>query len=159
MTVGKAAALAGVTIRTLHHYEQVGLLVPSGRSAAGYRIYTDADCDRLARILYYRELGFSLDNIRTMLNDADPFAHLERQHRLLLDRLARVQRMVTALEREMEAHQMNYNLTPEEKLDVFGDFDPSAHEPCQPLHETGLAANQGRDGRSQHPDGRRNAGR
>lgn len=128
MTVGKVAALAGVTIRTLHHYEQIGLLVPSGRSAAGYRMYTDPDCDRLARILYYRELGFSLDEVRTMLDDHDPFAHLERQHQLLQDRLARVQRMVTALEREMEAYQMNYNLTPEEKLDVFGEFDPAAHE-------------------------------
>ena len=58
-TVGQVAALAGVTVRTLHHYGQIGLLTPSGRTGAGYRVYTGPDIDRLSRILYYRELGFS----------------------------------------------------------------------------------------------------
>ncbi|RZI79431.1 MAG: MerR family transcriptional regulator, partial [Microbacterium sp.] len=57
-TVGTLARLAGVTVRTLHHYGDVGLLVPRARSAAGYRLYDAADADRLTRILYYRDLGF-----------------------------------------------------------------------------------------------------
>ena len=122
------AALAGVTIRTLHHYEHRGLLVPSARSTAGYRLYAAVDIDRLARILYYRELGFTLDEIAALLDDPNPMAHLERQHRLLGDRLARLERMRAAVERDMEAHRMSYALTPEEKLEVFGTFDPDAHE-------------------------------
>ncbi len=59
-TVGELSALAGVTVRTLHHYDELGLLVPGGRSEAGYRLYSDADLGRLQDILGWRALGFSL---------------------------------------------------------------------------------------------------
>lgn len=121
-SVGKVAQLAGVTVRTLHHYGEIGLLEPRERTAAGYRRYSDADLDRLSRILFYRELGFSLDDIGTLLDDPsiDRVEHLRRQHRLLVERLERVQAMVAALEKEMEANMSGVNLTPEEKLEVFG---------------------------------------
>jgi len=130
LTVGEVSRLAGVTIRTLHHYEQVGLLAPSARTDAGYRLYATAELDRLARILYYRELGFPLGEIAAVLDDdlSNTWAHLVRQHRLLSERLDRVQGMVAALEREMEAHMGGYNLTPEEKLEVFGDVDPDQYD-------------------------------
>lgn len=129
-TVGQAARLGGVTVRALHHYEQIGLLVPSERSGSGYRLYRPADLDRLTRILYYRELGFALDDIATLLADAaDPAAleaHLDRQHLLLSERLARLQAMVAALEKEREATTMGFELSAEEKLEIFGaDYDPS----------------------------------
>lgn len=122
-SVGTVARLAGVTIRTLHHYGEIGLLVPSDRSPAGYRLYSDADLDRLGRILYYRELGFTLDAITALLDDAsiDPVSHLRRQHRLLTERLERVQAMVAAIERELEATMSGINLTPEDKLAIFGE--------------------------------------
>ena len=62
MTVGELAEVSGVTVRTLHHYDEIGLLVPSTRSEAGYRIYTDGEVDRLQAILTYRELGLGLDD-------------------------------------------------------------------------------------------------
>lgn len=128
--IGEVATLAGVTIRTLHHYEQIGLLVPGCRTEAGYRLYDDADIDRLSRVLYYRELGFPLDDIARLLDETSVprMAHLERQHALLKQRLQRVQAMVQAVEREMEAAMSGYNLTAEEKLEVFGDFDPDLYE-------------------------------
>ena len=55
LTVGQLAELAGVTVRTLHHYDTVGLLSPSARSGAGYRLYEHGDCERLQEILFYRE--------------------------------------------------------------------------------------------------------
>jgi len=117
------ARLAGVTIRTLHHYGEIGLLVPSDRSPAGYRLYSDADLDRLGRILYYRELGFTLDAIAALLDDVsiDPVSHLLRQHRMLTERLERVRAMVAAIERELEATMSGINLTPEDKLAIFGE--------------------------------------
>ena len=126
-SVGQAARLAGVTVRTLHHYGEIGLLVPAGRSHSGYRVYSDADLDRLARILYYRELDFSLDDIATILgNDSSVAEHLARQHKLLTERLARDQAMVAAIEREMEAMMTGNELTPAEKLEIFGaDYDSS----------------------------------
>lgn len=122
-SVGAVARLAGVTIRTLHHYGEIGLLVPSERSHAGYRLYSDADLDRLGRILYYRELGFALDAIAALLDDAamDPITHLRRQHALLVERLGRVQAMVVAIEKELEAAMSGINLTSEEKLAIFGE--------------------------------------
>ena len=127
--MGQVAALAGVTVRTLHHYDRIGLLSPSGRSAAGYRLYAPADLDRLHQVLLYRELGFSLEDVADLLSDdADPEAHLRRQHRLLRDRLDRTQAMVAAVEKEMEARAMGMSLTPEEKFEVFGEFDPDQYE-------------------------------
>ena len=123
MNVGEVAALAGVTVRTLHHYDRIGLLSPSERTAAGYRRYAPSDLDRLHRVLVYRALGFSLEEVATLLDDpdADPAAHLRRQHRLLRERLEHTQTMVAALEKEMEAQQMGISLTPEERFELFGD--------------------------------------
>ncbi|MEU8549693.1 MerR family transcriptional regulator [Streptomyces roseoverticillatus] len=128
-SVGQVAAFAGVTVRTLHHYDEIGLLSPGGRSHAGHRRYDDADLDRLQQILFYRELGFPLDEVAVLLDDpgADPVEHLRRQHDLLSERIEQLQRMATAVEHAMEAKKMGIKLTPEEKFEVFGDFDPDEH--------------------------------
>ncbi|MFE2287711.1 MerR family transcriptional regulator [Streptomyces sp. NPDC059443] len=128
-SVGQVATFAGVTVRTLHHYDEIGLLSPSGRSHAGHRRYDDADLDRLQRILFYRELGFPLDEVAVLLDDpeSDPREHLRRQHALLTDRIDRLQRMAKAVEHAMEAKKMGINLTPEEKFEVFGDKDPEQY--------------------------------
>ena len=129
-TVGELARLAGVTVRTLHHYDRIGLVRPSERTAAGYRSYDVRDLDRLQQVLVYRELGFPLEEVATLLDDpdADPAAHLRRQHRLLRDRLERTQAMVAAVEKEMEARQMGISLTPEERFEVFGEHDPAQYD-------------------------------
>jgi DNA-binding transcriptional MerR regulator len=119
-----------VTVRTLHHYDRIGLVRPSERTAAGYRSYDVRDLDRLQQVLVYRELGFPLEEVATLLDDpdADPAAHLRRQHRLLRDRLERTQAMVAAVEKEMEARQMGISLTPEERFEVFGEHDPAQYD-------------------------------
>lgn len=63
MTVGEVAALTGVTVRTLHHYDAIGLVSPAARSAAGYRLYTPDDVARLQEVVAYRRLGFGLEDI------------------------------------------------------------------------------------------------
>jgi DNA-binding transcriptional MerR regulator len=130
MHVGEVAGLAGVTVRTLHHYDRIGLLSPSGRTSAGYRRYSPADLDRLHQVLLYRELGFPLEEVATLLDDpsADPTEHLRRQHRLLRDRLERTSAMVAAVEKELEARAMGIALTPEERFEVFGEHDPAQYE-------------------------------
>jgi DNA-binding transcriptional MerR regulator len=122
--VGEVAALAGVTVRTLHHYDEIGLLSPGGRTSAGYRQYSEDDLDRLQRILLYRELGFPLETIVTMVDDpgVDADAHLKRQRELLVERLGQLGRMVAAVDRVLEARAMGNALTPEEKFEVFGGF-------------------------------------
>jgi DNA-binding transcriptional MerR regulator len=128
-SVGQVASLAGVTIRTLHHYDEIGLLSPGERSAAGYRIYEEPDLERLQQILFYRELGFTLEEIATIVDDprTDAVGHLRRQRRLLTERIERLQRMIAAIDYEMEAREMDIKLTPEERLEVFGNFNPESH--------------------------------
>jgi DNA-binding transcriptional MerR regulator len=122
-SVGQVAGFARTTVRTLHHYDEIKLLSPSGRTAAGYRRYDDADLDRLQQILFYRELGFSLEEIATILDDRDiaPSEHLRRQHALLTGRIERLQRMAAAVEEALEARTMGIKLTPEEKFEIFGE--------------------------------------
>jgi len=133
-TVGKVAELAGVTVRTLHHYEQIGLLQPGQRSRSGYRQYSGANLDRLRHILYYRELGFPLPDIATILDDpqASSLTHLRRHRQLLQHRLDRLAGMVAAIDKELEASTMGSELTPEEKLEIFGEgYDPSWEDEAQ----------------------------
>jgi MerR family transcriptional regulator, thiopeptide resistance regulator len=121
-TVGAVAKLAGVSVRLLHHYDRIGLLKPSGRSAAGYRIYSLADLKRLQQVLFYRELGFTLEDIARILADPgqDELAHLRQQHRLLREQISRRQGMLTAIEKELEAGKMGIALSPEEQFEIFG---------------------------------------
>ncbi|SBT52419.1 MerR family transcriptional regulator [Micromonospora auratinigra] len=127
-TVGQVARAAHVTVRTLHHYDEIGLLSPSGRTPAGYRRYDDADLERLQLIRAYRELGFPLEEIAEILDPGgDPLPHLRRQHDLLTGRIGKLREMVAAIELAMEARKLDIKLTPEERFEVFGDFDPDEH--------------------------------
>lgn len=133
-TVGQVAELTGVTIRTLHHYGQIGLLEPQERTGAGYRQYSDGDLQRLRHILFYRELGFPLDEIATILDDpaADTAAHLRRQRRLLTERIDHLEHMVAAVDKEMEALTMGVQLTPEEQFEIFGpNYSPDYETEAQ----------------------------
>ncbi|MEB8341004.1 MerR family transcriptional regulator [Streptomyces endophyticus] len=128
-SVGQVARFAAITVRTLHHYDEIGLLAPSERSAAGHRRYGEADLDRLQQVLFYRELGFPLDEIQALLDDpeSDPREHLRRQHELLSARIEKLQKMAEAVEHAMEAQKMGIQLTPEERFEVFGDKDPEEY--------------------------------
>lgn len=127
--MGEVAHFAGVTVRTLHHYDEIGLLSPGDRSSGGYRRYEEADLERLERVLFYRELGFPLEEIARILDGSgDTSSHLRWQHRLLTQRITRLQEMVALIEKEMEAKQMGISLTPEERFEVFGDFVPEDYE-------------------------------
>lgn len=85
LTVKEVCNRAGVSARTLHHYDEIGLLVPSERTEAGYRLYSSADLERLQQIMLLRELEFSLSDIRRVLDapDFDRKKALEQQIELL----------------------------------------------------------------------------
>lgn len=130
MTVGELAGLSGLTVRTLHHYDELGLVVPGARSSAGYRLYGDTEVERLQEVLFYRELGFGLDQIRAMLAEPGHDRHeaLVRQRRLLEAKAERMLELVDAIDRAIEAERIGMKLTKEEMLEVFGDFDPTEYE-------------------------------
>ena len=129
LPVGEVARLAGLTVRTLHHWDAVGLLVPSRRTPGGYRAYTPADLERLTRVLAYRELGFGLDEVAGLLDDPDVDAveHLRRQHELLVRRIERLQAVAALVHITLEARRMGIELDPGEIREVFGDDDPTRY--------------------------------
>lgn len=121
-TVGAVATLTGVSVRTLHHYDHIGLVVPSVRTPAGYRGYLDADIERLHMVLVYRAAGLALDDIRVLLDDAeaDVLAHLRRQHVLLCEQAEHLEQTIKAVEELMNAHRSGIQLTAEEQVEIFG---------------------------------------
>lgn len=87
LTVGRVAGLADVSVRTLHHDDEIGLVRRSERTAAGYRAYTAGDVERLREVIAYRRLGFGLREIADLVDDpdTDAVAHLRRLRGLLVD--------------------------------------------------------------------------
>ncbi|WP_030227210.1 MerR family transcriptional regulator [Streptomyces sp. NRRL WC-3626] len=128
-SVGQVAAFAGVTVRTLHHYDKAGLLPPSDRSHAGYRLYSEADLVRLQQILFYRELGFPLEEIAVIFEDpqANALERLRARQCELNEEIARLRRLAEVAERAIEVQRTGVPLTPEERFEVFGEvtFDLS----------------------------------
>lgn len=125
--VGQVAELSGVSVRTLHHYDDIGLLCPSRDPSSGHRWYDDQDLLRLHRILVYRELGFELAAIGELLDDGrDPIAALRAQQAGVREQIARLQRIDAAVERHLQLWDLGYRLAPDEYREVFGDFDPRA---------------------------------
>jgi MerR family transcriptional regulator, thiopeptide resistance regulator len=126
-SVGEVARLGQVTVRALHHYDEIGLLRPTGRSDAGYRQYSADDLARLRDVLSYRELGFPLQQVAKILDDpeTDPADHLRDQHRLVRERISRLGELLGHLEKMMEARQMGIDLSPEDQLEIFGGTWPT----------------------------------
>jgi DNA-binding transcriptional MerR regulator len=89
--IGELAQHAGVTVRTLHHYDELGLLTPSERSHGGHRLYAAADVQRLYRLLALRGLGLPLEEIGPLLDREDAVAETVRRH------LARLEHQMDAL--------------------------------------------------------------
>ena len=125
-TVGQVAEMFGVTVRTLHHYDEIGLLRPSERSRSGYRLYTETDVERLQNVVVYRRLGFPLEEISDLLEDGagggQPLvAHLRRQRAAVMSRLDEMHDLVTAIDRALEKEMTGVNLTRDEQRELFGD--------------------------------------
>ena len=130
LTVGQVAKLAHVSVRTLHHYDDVGLLRPSARSEAGYRLYTTTDLERLQQILLSKELGFALDEIGELLTDPafDRREALLAQREAIAARAARYHAMLDLIDRTLRSLEGGTAMTKEDMFTVLGDFDPAEYE-------------------------------
>jgi MerR family transcriptional regulator, thiopeptide resistance regulator len=129
-TVGEVAKLAKVSVRTLHHYDSIGLLGPSARSEAGYRLYRMTDLERLQQVLFFKELGFGLDDIRRIMLDPafDRREALRAQRALLSEKARRAKAMLAALDKAISADERGTAMKEDQMFDAFGDFDPKEYE-------------------------------
>jgi DNA-binding transcriptional MerR regulator len=122
LIVGQVAERYGITVRTLHHYDEIGLLVPSERTHAGYRLYTRADLLRLGAIVTYRRLGMALSEVQALLDgDADVVATLTRQKEAVLRNVDELHQLVGAIDRVLEAEMTNQPATDADLKEIFGD--------------------------------------
>ncbi len=139
LTVGQVAERFAVTVRTLHHYDEIGLICPH-RTASGYRLFTDDDLERLQHVVVYRRLGFPLEEIGPLLDDphTDVEAHLRRQRAAVVTRLDEMRDLVAAIDRALEARMNGNALTPDEQKELFGEgfSDEYAHEAEQRWGDT-----------------------
>jgi len=129
-TVGELSRLTGVTVRALHHYDEIGLVRPSQRTAAGYRIYDERDVLRLQQVLVFRELGVPLDEIGPAIDQATDRAALLRKHR---GELARRRTQIDALLAAVDAalgvlEKADTTMQPEDFKALFDGFNPQDHE-------------------------------
>jgi DNA-binding transcriptional MerR regulator len=132
--VKEVAEASGLSIRALHHYDAIGLLEPSMRTAAGYRLYNDDDLLRLQQILIGRELGLSLEAIRRSLDDPrfdrrrallEQRRELERRARLTAEMLDAIDAALAAIEEdEMHANQEDAKV---DMKRIFSGFDPDKY--------------------------------
>jgi len=128
--VKEVAELSGLSVRALHHYDAIGLLVPSTRTAAAYRIYNEDDLLRLQQILIGRELGLSLEDIRRSLDDPrfDRRQVLLDQRAQLEERAERAAEMIGAIDAALATiKNADTEDTTMDMKKIFNGFDPDKY--------------------------------
>lgn len=126
-TVKAVADLAGISVRTLHHFDQIGLLKPIESTPAGYRLYTERDLERLQQVLFFRELGLGLREIKAIIDSPgfDRRQALLSHKQLLLERRDRLTRLIAAVDQTIKAMERGIHM--DEKV-MFDGFDQTKYE-------------------------------
>lgn len=123
MTVGEVSALTGVSVRALHHYDRIGLLLPAAVSEAGYRLYDDASLERLSAILLFRELEFPLKDIRAILDSPtyDRNIALDQQIELFRMKVAHLENLIDLAKgiKMRGVRHMSFTAFDTEKIDEY----------------------------------------
>ncbi|MEJ2020791.1 MAG: MerR family transcriptional regulator [Maritimibacter sp.] len=137
-TVGELARASGVSVRTLHHYDEIGLLKPAHVAANGYRLYRRDEALRLQEILFYRAAGLPLGEIAALLEGGDRMARLEAHRARLAEDLARQAQMLVTLDRTLSELKGDAPMTLEH---LYTPFSPEK----QAEYEAWLVATYGPD--------------
>ncbi|WP_127589786.1 MerR family transcriptional regulator [Paenibacillus lautus] len=120
-TVKEVSELSGVTIKALHHYHKIGLLLPAEISEAGYRLYGTAELERLQHILFYREMDFPLEEIKVLMEETlERRGMLLQQEKLLMDRADRLKAILKTLRTSLTRTEEGRRMEPQ---DLFKGFE------------------------------------
>lgn len=120
-TVQKLGMLAGISTRTLRYYDEIGILKPARINSSGYRIYGQAEVDRLQQILFYRELGVSLDRIKDIVTSPsfEGTKALKQHHEKLLGKKKRLDLLIENVEKTIALKEGEITMTDQEKFAGF----------------------------------------
>lgn len=128
MRINEVAKVSGVSSRTLHYYDEIGLLKPT-KLENGYRVYTENDLDKLQQILFYKFLGFKLSKISEILNNkSNKLEILEEQRQLILKEKSRYEQILNTIENTIKSHKGERNMSIEEKFSGFKLEDVKKYE-------------------------------
>jgi DNA-binding transcriptional MerR regulator len=121
-TVSQLARMAGVSVRTLHHYDQIGLLSPAARTAAGYRLYGEPELLRLQQILFFKELDLPLGEVQRILDDPgfEPVRALQDHRQVLEMQVARLAHLLNTIDKTIQRlTEEDMTMTDEELYEGF----------------------------------------
>lgn len=129
MKVKEVAELVGISVRTLHHYDEIGLLKPDETTEAGYRIYTEDNLDTLQQILFFKELGFPLKDIKEIMGSEgyDREKALLSHRQMLLEKRSKIDIMLATIDKTIAHSKGEIAMTNREKFEGF-DFSKNPYE-------------------------------
>lgn len=129
MKVKEVADLVGISVRTLHHYDEMGLLTPEETTESGYRLYSQDNLELLQQILFFKELGFPLKQIKEIIHnpsyDRQEALNLHRQ--MLLEKRRRLDQMIATVDKTIQYTKGEITMTNKEKFEGF-DFSHNPYE-------------------------------
>lgn len=129
MKIKEVSNLAGISVRTLHHYDEIGLLKPEQVSEAGYRLYSEKNLELLQQILFFRELGFPLKEIKEIVS-SPAFRRedaLQLHRKMLLDKRKQLDQMIITIDRTIMQTRGEIEMTNEQKFEGF-DFSSNPYQ-------------------------------
>ena len=137
--IKEAAQLSGISVKTLHHYDKIGLLIPQ-KSENGYRVYSESDLEQLQIILFYKYLGFSLKKIAELLSQEEQelLPHLNKQLQFLQQERERLDTLISTLQKTIQAQKGERRMTTQEKFVGF-TYDEHANYYHQAVEKYGQA--------------------
>ncbi|GAA0603635.1 MerR family transcriptional regulator [Virgibacillus siamensis] len=129
MKVKEVADLVGISVRTLHHYDEIGLLIPEETTESGYRIYSDRDLETLQQILFFKELGFPLKKIKEIIDSPtfDRQEALEMHRNMLWEKRNRLDQMLATVDKTILDMKGEIKMSNKEKFEGF-DFSHNPYE-------------------------------
>lgn len=128
--VKEIADMVGVSVRTLHHYDQIGLLKSASVSPTGYRLYTDKDLERLQQILFFKELDFNLQEIKKILDTPsfDRKIALRTHRELLIEKKKRLERIIESVDKTIYSVEEGIEMSKKEMFEAFDMTEIKKHQ-------------------------------
>lgn len=129
MKVKEVADLVGISVRTLHHYDEIGLLTPDQTTESGYRLYSDENLETLQQILFFKELDFPLKKIKEIIHNPsfNRLEALQLQRKMLLEKKSRLEKMIKTIEKTIQHTKGEIQMSNQEKFAGF-DFSHNPYE-------------------------------